>query len=920
MSGPVAPHPPAAEAPQVVRPPSLGARVGVALLASAVAVALTIPLASVLARAIFLLGFAAVTLAAWYGGWSAGALAAVVCVLGLDYWVIPPIGDLRPTSPGDLAPMAGFVAVSLLIGRVHDALHAARDAAARRAAALVTANARLEAQATELAATNHALQEQATELESQQAELEQATQVLHEQQAAIEEHAAALAESNANLERALADAVQARDALAGSEARARLAVEAAQLGIWMWDLTTDTAAFDARVRELFGFPDDAPPRPAILAERAHPEDQARIAALLAAAADPAGDGRYDATYRVVRPDGTTRWALATGQMTFAGAGEARRPVSLFGTVRDVTAQYTAEAAVRAAESRFRAVQDTSPDGSVLVESVRAPAAPDGRPGPIVDFVYTYVNPAAERLTGRTAAEMIGRRVLALFPHIRAEGLFDAYVRVVETGVPFVTEREYVHDGMDHGLRITVVRVGDGFHIQFADVTARTRAAREAARAREAAERAAARTGTLQQLTAALADARTDDAVAEVVVAQTVAVTNAKTGAFLARPPGASMATIVRETGLPQPIAARFATLPPDAPGPAAAALRTGQAVFIGDRAELDARYPEIRDVWAAMDVAALATVPLLVGGEDGTPLVVGAMTYAFAAPRTFDAEEQAFFLALGRQAALALERVRLLETERAARREAETARQAAEAANQAKGAFLSTMSHELRTPLNAIAGYAELLALELRGPLTAAQREDLERLRRANQHMSGLVEAVLTFARVEAGQVDYRLEAVPIAPLLADVEALVAPQVAARALTYTHDGCGPDTPERPHVVRADAEKLRQILLNLVTNAIKFTDPGGRVALACEVEAAVEGAAGVVHVRVADTGRGIAADQHERVFQPFVQVDRARTHVSQQGVGLGLAISRDLARGMGGDLTVESTPGVGSTFTLTLPTA
>jgi signal transduction histidine kinase len=122
------------------------------------------------------------------------------------------------------------------------------------------------------------------------------------------------------------------------------------------------------------------------------------------------------------------------------------------------------------------------------------------------------------------------------------------------------------------------------------------------------------------------------------------------------------------------------------------------------------------------------------------------------------------------------------------------------------------------------------------------------------------------------------------------------------------------------VVRADAEKLRQILLNLVTNAIKFTDPGGRVDLACEVEAAVEGAAGVVHVRVADTGRGIAADQHERVFQPFVQVDRARTHVSQQGVGLGLAISRDLARGMGGDLTVESTPGVGSTFTLTLPTA
>jgi signal transduction histidine kinase len=116
------------------------------------------------------------------------------------------------------------------------------------------------------------------------------------------------------------------------------------------------------------------------------------------------------------------------------------------------------------------------------------------------------------------------------------------------------------------------------------------------------------------------------------------------------------------------------------------------------------------------------------------------------------------------------------------------------------------------------------------------------------------------------------------------------------------------------VARADAEKVRQVLLNLLANAVKFTDAGGRVSLACEAEA------GVVRVRVADTGRGIAPDQLERIFEPFVQVDRHRTHASQQGVGLGLAISRDLARGMGGDLTAESTPGVGSTFTLTLPGA
>jgi signal transduction histidine kinase len=116
-------------------------------------------------------------------------------------------------------------------------------------------------------------------------------------------------------------------------------------------------------------------------------------------------------------------------------------------------------------------------------------------------------------------------------------------------------------------------------------------------------------------------------------------------------------------------------------------------------------------------------------------------------------------------------------------------------------------------------------------------------------------------------------------------------------------------------VRADPEKVRQILLNLLSNALKFTDAPGRVTLACD-----EAAAGVVRVRVTDTGRGIAADQLARIFEPFVQVDRHRTQASQQGVGLGLAISRDLARGMGGDLTAESTPGAGSTFTLTLPAA
>ncbi|AHG87936.1 CHASE3 domain protein [Gemmatirosa kalamazoonensis] len=248
--------------------------------------------------------------------------------------------------------------------------------------------------------------------------------------------------------------------------------------------------------------------------------------------------------------------------------------------------------------------------------------------------------------------------------------------------------------------------------------------------------------------------------------------------------------------------------------------------------------------------------------------------------------------------------------------EAERAREEAESASRVKGQLLSTVSHELRTPLNAIGGYAELLELGLRGPLTDAQREDISRIRRANQHLTGLVTDLLNFARLESGQVAFERADVALATVVDDLEALLAPQLAAKGLAFVHHACAPAPPAPPWVVRADAEKLRQLLLNLLTNAIKFTEPGGQVMLVCESDAD----AGVVRLVVRDTGRGIEAEHLARIFEPFVQVDRHRTPASQQGVGLGLAISRDLARGMDGDLTAESTPGQGSTFTLTLPAA
>lgn len=254
------------------------------------------------------------------------------------------------------------------------------------------------------------------------------------------------------------------------------------------------------------------------------------------------------------------------------------------------------------------------------------------------------------------------------------------------------------------------------------------------------------------------------------------------------------------------------------------------------------------------------------------------------------------------------ERKRHEQRERELRAE-QSARAEAEAASSAKSRFLTVMSHELRTPLNAIIGYVDLLQLGVHGPLTDDQRSSLDRVRKSSKHLLGLINDVLNIARVEGGGVEYTISIIPVADLLDDVEPLVMPQFVAKRVTLSRKPCDPALR-----VHCDAEKTQQILLNLLTNAYKFTDEGGHVVLSCTASQ------DLASIAVTDTGRGIPTDKLATIFDPFVQIDRHLTHESQQGVGLGLAISRDLARGMNGDLAVDSQHQIGSTFTLSLPRA
>lgn len=240
-----------------------------------------------------------------------------------------------------------------------------------------------------------------------------------------------------------------------------------------------------------------------------------------------------------------------------------------------------------------------------------------------------------------------------------------------------------------------------------------------------------------------------------------------------------------------------------------------------------------------------------------------------------------------------------LEGEQAARKEAE-------AANRIKTELFARLSHEFRTPLHAVSGYLEILQQNIHGGLTKEQRRDIDRIHQAQEHLMALVNTILDFAKLEAGPIELSMAEIPIEETLRGAEALVFPQFEKKQINYAHHA-GDTTLS----VFADREKVQQIVVNLLANAMKFTPAGGGVELDWRVED------DSLLVRVRDTGPGIPEEKMEQIFEPFVQL-RAPGELPAGGTGLGLPISRDLARAMGGDVCATSTVGAGSTFTLILP--
>jgi len=709
----------------------------------------------------------------------------------------------------------------------------------------------------------------------------------------------------------------AEAALRQSEERYRLAMLATRDVVWDWDLVSGEVRFGEAIEQVLGFrPAQVDPDADWWYQHIHPDDRERVKAGIHDAIARRADLWTD-QYRHLKASG--EWATVDDR-AYLLYGDDGRPVRMVGATQDVTERLRAEQARESERLRLRHVL------------AQMPAAVSVHEGP--EQVFVALSDAMQRQIGGRA--VLGLPAREAIPELAAQGLADELERVYHTGEPHRASavrawwdsdgdgvpEEHVVDYTYHPLRDADGRVY-GVVSHLADVTAREHAARELAQARAEAEaradEAARLAGELKDANEGLreASARAEDArhrieilaeasgrlAASLDYRQTV-----QTVAALAVPALADWCFVeVQEEGGPIRLLAcshqdpdkvelafevlRRYPIDPGNPFGTAAVLRTGQPEFMGpitpEMAAMVARDEEHLQALLTIGFVSSVSVPLAAAGR-----TFGVLSLVQAeSGRSFGPEDLPLATELAHRAAVAIENARLYEE--------------ALGANRAKAGFLATMSHELRTPLNATIGYVDLLLMGIPEPIPVGARRHVERIRLASQHLLSIIEEILTFSRIEAGRETVEREAVDLAGLVGEVSAIIEPLANERGLLLHV----PDLVSPPTLV-TDPRKLRQILVNLLGNAVKFTERGS-------VGFAVERADGWVLLHVRDTGIGIDAALHEAIFDPFRQVDGGMTRAAP-GTGLGLTVSRELARLLGGDILVRSAPGEGSVFTVRLP--
>lgn len=526
-----------------------------------------------------------------------------------------------------------------------------------------------------------------------------------------------------------------------------------------------------------------------------------------------------------------------------------------------------------AEDRREQVQDR------LLESIGEGLFVAGR-----DWQLTYVNAAAERVTGVPRARALGRPVWEVYPALlgtRVEAICRA---TMAERVPHAARTASVARRADAAPALFDAQcypvVGDGVVLVFNEVSARERQARVLAERSAENER-------LRELARAMAAERDAPALLATLCAAAMDLCGAA-GATVAEVDEERHGAFVAIANHPPHVQGHRFPLAGTLTGQLLAAVRPGVPAGVLRAAAAEAHDAAYCGAFA--DGRSVGALMLAVLAAHGTPLGVLAISRPAGEP-PFSVRDEECLRVVADHAALALWKARLVD-------EARTA-------NEMKSGFLATVSHELRTPLTALTGYGELVADEILGPLTPAQADVMERMRVVTHQLTAMIEEILTFSALEAGRELVRPVPTDVEEVIHAVVAVVEPLAAQKALAFAAV-----VPREPPPLVTDPDKLRQILVNLCGNAVKFTERGG-------VRVVVSGDEQQVTFAVADTGVGIAAGDLPRLFHAFAQLDNGLTR-RYGGTGLGLHISQRLARLLGGRIEVESRIGEGSTFTLALP--